>query len=120
MSKVNKIPEDMAKKIWLAGLGVYGLTNAKTKEKMTESEEKLSKEFEDLVSKGQKIENEMFGKVKEVEEKVKERLNKSIEEKKTFVKNVFGLKEDDKSKQIETLTAKVETLTEAIEKLSKK
>ena len=118
MSKVTKMTEEMAKKVWLAGLGIYSLTNEKTKEKMSEQEQRLAKEFEELVAKGQVIEDEMRGKVKEVEEKVKEKINKELDEKANLVKNVFGMKKENSEDKIDELTSKVDALTEVVAKLA--
>lgn len=118
MSKATKMTEEMAKKVWLAGLGIYSLTNEKTKEKMTEQEARLSKEFEQLVTKGQEVEDEMIGKVREVETKVKERVSKELDEKTSFVKNVFGLNKTKEENKIDELTSKVDALTEAVTKLA--
>lgn len=116
MKKTAQMTEDMAKKVWLAGLGVYSLTN----EKINKKEDELSKEFEELVEKGQAVEEEMFGKVKEVETKVKERLNSAIDTHTNLVKKVFGIKEDKSEEKIDELSAKVDALTEAVAKLAAK
>lgn len=120
MKKTAQMTEEMAKKVWLAGLGVYSLTNEKAKEKLNKKEEELSKEFEELVEKGQTVEDEMFGKVKEVEAKVKERLNKAIDTQTDFMKRVLGVKEDKSEEKIDELSAKVDALTEAVAKLAAK
>lgn len=68
MTKSSK-PEnaaDLARNIWLAGLGAYGKAWDQAQDRLEKAEKDTAKLFDDLVSKGQKIEKETQKKVQEV------------------------------------------------------
>jgi hypothetical protein len=105
--------ENLAKKIWLAGLGAYGrsLDNVQT------GYDKISGEslkvFEELVSKGEALQNETANEVKDkVKGKVKEgkdRFEARAEELKTKLSITSGIntKLDSLSKKIDQLSKKL-------------
>lgn len=103
--------EEVARKIWLAGLGAYG----KSFEEVQSQYEKLNGEttrlFEELVSKGAKLEAKTKVKLKE-----STAVNQRVEE----VRKKLGLdstntKTDTK---IDELSQKVDALTQAVNKIS--
>jgi polyhydroxyalkanoate synthesis regulator phasin len=108
--------EEMARKVWLAGLGAYG----KGYEELTGRIEALStdsnKLFDELVAKGQKLEAEGKVKVKEVRDDVasKTGLDSRIES----VRGKLGLDNNDTEQKIEDLSAKIDALTAAVAKLA--
>lgn len=112
LEKVNntiETAEEVARKIWLAGLGAYG----KSFEEMQSQYEKLNGEtsrlFDELVSKGQKLEAKTKVKLKE-----KTAVEKRVED----VRKKLGLDSADTDTKIDELSHKVDALTAAISKMS--
>jgi len=62
---------DMARKIWLAGIGAYGRAFSDAQESIAKMSDETSKYFEDLVSRGEEIESEVEARGREIAEKVK-------------------------------------------------
>jgi poly(hydroxyalkanoate) granule-associated protein len=112
LEKVNNTistAEDVARKIWLAGLGAYG----KSFEEIQSQYEKLNTEtgrlFEKLVSKGEKLEAGTKGKLK-----AKTAVEKRVDD----VRKKLGLDSSDTDTKIDELTQKVDALAESVSKLS--
>ncbi len=101
--------EEVARKIWLAGLGAYG----KGFEEIQSQYEKLNNEtshlFEDLVSKGEKL---------EADTKKKLKANGSVGKRVEDVRKTLGLDTSDIDAKIDRLTKKVDALTAAVNKIS--
>lgn len=109
--------EEMARKVWLAGLGAYG----KGFEELTGRFEALStdsnKLFEELVAKGEKLEAEGKTKVEEVKNDVVAKTE--IESRIESVRSKLGFTSTNSNdEKIEELSAKIDALTEAVAKLS--
>ncbi|RDV24634.1 hypothetical protein DXV75_13160 [Alteromonas aestuariivivens] len=102
--------EEFARKIWLAGLGAYG----KSVEEATGRYEKLSAEaskmFDELVKKGESLEDGAKSKLKETTSDVESRVSE--------VRKKLGLDVDHSDQKIEELSAKVDALTDAVAKLA--
>ncbi|GJL95112.1 MAG: hypothetical protein DHS20C05_15170 [Hyphococcus sp.] len=62
---------DMARKIWLAGIGAYGRAFSEAQESLAKVGEDSSKMFEDLVAKGEDIEDTVEERGRELVSKVK-------------------------------------------------
>lgn len=118
---------DLAKNIWLAGLGAYakamdgaqdqyGILTGKVKEAEEKAEKTTVTLFEDLVSKGKKIEETSQVKFTEAKEKA----TTSLEERLTQVKsNISGLPKlatGKKSEQLDEISEKLDTILAAISK----
>lgn len=124
MKKIDKVKEtastaeDMARKVWLAGLGAYG----KGYEELTGRIEALStdsnKLFEELVAKGKKLEKE--GKVKAEEVKNDVAAKTGFDSGLESVRTRLGLNNTDNDQKIEELSAKIDALTAAVAKLAAK
>ena len=118
MNNIDKIKEtastaeEMARKIWLAGLGAYGKGYEEVKGRIEALSTDSNKLFEELVVKGQKLETEGKGKVEEVVAKTE------IESRIETVRAKLGLNNTDNDLKIEELSSKIDTLTEAIAKLA--
>lgn len=122
MTNIDKIKEtastaeDMARKVWLAGLGAYG----KGYEELTGRFESLSSEsnklFDELVEKGQKLEAEGKVKVESVKNDVKAKTE--LETRIESVRAKLGLNNTDTDQKVEELSAKIDALTVAVAKLA--
>ena len=101
--------EEVARKIWLAGLGAYG----KGFEEIQSQYEKLNNEtshlFEDLVSKGEKL---------EADTKKKLKANGAVGKRVEDVRKTLGFDTSDIDAKIDKLSKKVDALTAAVNKIS--
>jgi polyhydroxyalkanoate synthesis regulator phasin len=110
--------EDMARKVWLAGLGAYGKGYEEVKGRFEALSTDSNKLFDELVVKGEKLETEGKGKVKEVTTKVAAKTE--IETRIETVRTKLGFNNTDSDKKIEELSNKIDALTAAVAKLSTK
>ena len=110
--------EDMARKVWLAGLGAYGKGYEEVKGRFETLSTDSNKLFDELVVKGEKLETEGKGRVEEVKTKVasKTELEARIE----TVRTKLGFNNTDSDKKIEELSDKIDALTAAVAKLASK
>jgi polyhydroxyalkanoate synthesis regulator phasin len=108
--------EDMARKVWLAGLGAYGKGYEEVKGRFETLSTDSNKLFDELVVKGEKLETEGKGRVEEVKTKVvsKTELEARIE----TVRTKLGFNNTDSDKKIEELSDKIDALTAAVAKLA--
>jgi polyhydroxyalkanoate synthesis regulator phasin len=121
MSKTDKIKEtattaeEMARKIWLAGLGAYGKGYEEAKGRIDSLSTDSNKFFDELVSKGEKLETEGKDKVNTFKSDVvaKADLDSRIE----AVRAKLRFTSSDS--KIEELSSKIDTLTAAVAKLVK-
>ena len=66
-----KIPtSDAARKIWLAGIGAYGRAFSEAQESLAKMSDDTSKLFEDLVERGEEIEDAVESKGRELAKRV--------------------------------------------------
>jgi polyhydroxyalkanoate synthesis regulator phasin len=110
--------EDMARKVWLAGLGAYGKGFEEVKGRFESLSTDSNKLFDELVIKGEKLEIEGKDKVKEVQTKVAAKTE--IETRIETVRNKLGLNNTDSDRKIEELSEKIDALTAAVAKLTAK
>ncbi len=110
--------EDMARKVWLAGLGAYGKGYEEVKGRFEALSTDSNKLFEELVIKGEKLETEGKDKVKEVQTKVAAKTE--IETRIETVRTKLGLNSTDSDQKIEELSTKIDALTAAVAKLAAK
>ena len=124
MSNIDKIKEtttsaeEMARKIWLAGLGAYGKGYEEVKGRIESLSTDSNKLFDELVVKGEKLEVEGKGKVKQVKDDVlaKTALESRIETVRS--KLGFTKADDNNDTKIEDLSSKIDGLTAAVAKLA--
>lgn len=124
MNNIDKIKEtasnaeEIARKIWLAGLGAYGKGYEEVKGRIETLSTDSNKLFDELVVKGQKLETEGKGKVAEVKDQVvaKTEIGSRIE----TVRTKLGLKSTNNDQKIEELGSKIDALTEAVAKFAAK
>lgn len=110
--------EDMARKVWLAGLGAYGKSYEEMKGRIEALTTDSNKLFDELVAKGEKLEAEGKGKVEEVKNEVVAKTE--IESRIETVRSKLGLNNTDNDQKIEELSAKIDALTAAVAKLATK
>jgi polyhydroxyalkanoate synthesis regulator phasin len=110
--------EDMARKVWLAGLGAYGKGYEEVKGRFEALSTDSNKLFDELVVKGEKLETEGKGKVKEVTTKVAAKTE--IETRIETVRTKLGFNNTDSDNKIEELSNKIDALTAAVAKLAAK
>lgn len=124
MSNIDKIKEraasaeDMARKVWLAGLGAYGKGYEEVKGRFETLSTDSNKLFDELVAKGAKLEAEGKGKIEEVKTKVADKTE--IDARIETVRTKLGLNNSDSEQKIEELSAKIDALTDAVAKLAAK
>jgi polyhydroxyalkanoate synthesis regulator phasin len=124
MSNIDKIKEtastaeEMARKIWLAGLGAYGKGYEEVKGRIESLSTDSNKLFDELVAKGQKLETEGKDKVEAVKNEVIAKTE--IESRIETVRAKLGFNSNDNDLKIEELSAKIDTLTTAVAKLAAK
>ncbi|MFT7409892.1 MAG: polyhydroxyalkanoate synthesis regulator phasin [Oleispira sp.] len=124
MSNIDKIKEtttsaeEMARKIWLAGLGAYGKGYEEVKGRFESLSTDSNKLFDELVVKGEKLEVEGKDKVKQVKDDVLAKTE--IESRIETVRSKLGFAKTDNSNdtKIEDLSSKIDALTAAVAKLA--
>ena len=110
--------EEMARKVWLAGLGAYGKGYEEVKGRFEALSSDSNKLFDELVIKGEKLEAEGKGKVEEVKTKVAAKTE--IEARIETVRTKLGLNNTDSDVKLAELNAKIDALTDAVAKLAAK
>ena len=122
MSEVKEIKEmaekasDLAKNIWLPGLGAYGKALDEAQGQYEKVAEKVNNEssrlFDELVAKGKKLEGETQEKLSEV----KEKSSASLEERLAQVKSSLSFtgKNGDVNSQLDDLSKKLDLVIEAL------
>jgi polyhydroxyalkanoate synthesis regulator phasin len=110
--------EEMARKVWLAGIGAYGKGYEEVKGRFEAFTTDSNSLFDELVVKGEMLESEGKGKVKEVQTKVAAKVE--IETRIETVRTKLGLNKTESDTKIEELNAKIEALTAAVAKLAAK
>ncbi|REL27636.1 hypothetical protein DXX93_14450 [Thalassotalea euphylliae] len=107
--------EELARKIWLAGIGAYGKGFDEAQGQYEKLNTEATKMFNELVEKGEKLEAD----AKEKYQTEKEKAKTSVETRVGEVRAKLGLDNGDTNQKIEELSAKIDTLTEALSKLEK-
>jgi polyhydroxyalkanoate synthesis regulator phasin len=117
--KVN-VAEDFARKIWLAGLGAYGKGYDEAKGRFEELNTDAAKVFDELVGKGEKLEAEAKKTFQQKTEELKGKADLNISERVAEVRQKLGLNATDNEDKIDELSAKIDALTDIVEKLTNK
>lgn len=113
-TKVNQA-EDLARKIWLAGIGAYGKGFDEAQGQYEKLNTEATKLFSDLVDKGEKLE----GEAKEKFQAETDSIKSNVEARVADVRSKLGLDKKDSDEKIEELSAKIDALTEAVAKMVK-
>jgi len=118
MNNINKIKgtassaEDVARKVWLAGLGAYGKGFEEIKGRMESLSTESNKLFDELVAKGKKLESEGKDIVEEVADEVVAKTE--IQSRIDTVRSKLGFNTTDNEQKIDELSAKIDALTLAV------
>jgi polyhydroxyalkanoate synthesis regulator phasin len=110
--------EEIARKVWLAGLGAYGKGYEEVLGRFEVLSVNSNKLFDELVVKGEKLETEGKSKVKDVQTKVA--VKTEIETRIETVRTKLGMNSTDREQKIEDLNTKIDALTAAVAKLTAK
>lgn len=107
---------DLAKNIWLAGLGAYGKALDEAHGQYEKVSEKVNKEssrlFDELVAKGKKLEGETQSKLSEVKEKSSANLEERLAQVKGSLN--FTSKNVEIMTQLEEVSSKLDLVLEAL------
>lgn len=112
---------ELAKNIWLAGLGAYGKAIDEAQGQFEKASEKVTQEsnrlFEELVAKGKQLEGDTQAKLAEV----KEKSSASLEERLAQVKESFSFstKSDDLAEKVDALSEKLDLIIASLGKDAK-
>ncbi len=128
MSKKPRKEIDIARKIWLAGIGAYGKAFNDAQDAYAKMGQETTKVFEDLVGKGSELENKVTDTAKKYVPKAAQMHKSNIEDRMERMKTALGMvgessvqnnKVDMIEERLDTIEAKLDTLLSAIEKLDK-
>jgi hypothetical protein len=111
--KVTEKASDIAKNIWLAGLGAYGKAFDEAQERYEKVSKDSSRLFDDLVAKGKKLEGTTSTKLSNARSST----TTSLEERISKVRHSLGFGQprvEDLAKQIEELNDKLDLIIETI------
>lgn len=122
MSETKDIKEmaekasDLAKNIWLAGLGAYGKALDEAQDQYEKVAEKVNTEssrlFDELVAKGKKLEGQTQDKLSEVKEKSSATLEDRLAQVKSSLS--FTHKNADLGSQLDDVSKKLDLVIEAL------
>ena len=104
------VAEDTARKIWLAGLGAYGKSVDTVQGQYEKINTDSNRIFNDLVAKGEALEQETKTKIKE---------KTAVDQRISDVRQKLGLDKSAQDTKLEDLSKKIDDLTEIVAKLAK-
>ncbi len=113
-TKVNQA-EELARKIWLAGIGAYGKGFDEVQGQYEKLNTESTKLFNELVNKGEMLEGEAKEKLQSETKSIKGNVDTRVAD----VRSKLGLDKNDSDEKIEALSAKIDALTEAVAKMAK-
>jgi polyhydroxyalkanoate synthesis regulator phasin len=105
---------EIAKNIWLAGLGAYGKALDQAQDRLDKVGKEPPRLFKDLVAKGEAFEDE----VKETITHAKESSTSSVEERIRKVRENFSLSLNPRQDEIAEINAKLDVLTAKIDAIA--
>lgn len=112
MAKSPKKDMDIARKIWLAGIGAYGRAIDDAQEAYAKVEMGTTKVFEELVGKGEQLENTVSVAAKKLAPEIMQKQRESMEDRMERMKAALGFAEvsADNAEQIEEIEARLEAI----------
>ncbi|MCX2979491.1 hypothetical protein EYC98_01300 [Halieaceae bacterium IMCC14734] len=116
-SNVSDKASEIAKNIWLAGLGAYGKAFDEAQDRLDKASKEPPRLFKDLVKKGEELEGEVRGSIATIRKSrtssVEERIKKVRE---NFHLNLGGRQDELKEihSRLDQMDAKLDALTAAL------
>jgi len=111
--KVTEKASDIAKNIWLAGLGAYGKAFDEAQVRYEKASKDTSRMFDELVAKGKKLEGTTTTKIS----KARENTSSTLEDRIAKVRQSLGFGQptvEDLARQVEELSEKLDLIIDAI------
>ena len=117
MSDKPKKELDVARKIWLAGIGAYGRAIGDATEAYAKMGRETTKVFEDLVGKGEELEGKVSMAAKAYVPEFAEKQRAQVEDRMERMKAALGLSEAtaDQQEHIERIEERLDALEEKID-----
>ncbi len=110
---VSDKASEIAKNIWLAGLGAYGKALDEAQERLDKASKEPPRLFKDLVKKGEALEDEVRETVSTAQSKTS-----SVEERIRKVRENFNLNLNPRQEEIAELNDKVDALTAKVDAIA--
>ena len=110
---VSDKASEIAKNIWLAGLGAYGKALDEAQERLDKASKEPPRLFKDLVKKGEALEDEVRETVSTAQSKTS-----SVEERNRKVRENFNLNLNPRHEEIAELNDKVDALTAKVDAIA--
>ena len=112
MSDTPKKDKDIARKIWLAGIGAYGRAFNDAQEAYSKMGKETAKVFEELVGKGEDLEDKVTSAAKQYVPAVAEKHKATVEDRMERMKAALGFAEtaSDQQDRIEALEDRLESI----------
>ena len=114
--KVSDKASEIAKNIWLAGLGAYGKAVDDAQDRLERVTRQPPRLFRDLVKKGEALEEE----VRESLSNARDAGRESVEERIRRVRENFSFSTESQSEDLAAILDKLDALTKKVNALTKK
>lgn len=114
-----KTPADTARKIWLAGIGAYGKAFTDAQESLAKVTGDTSKAFEELVAKGEEIEDTVEARGRELAKRVTApsfSIDERIKEMRARLK-LGGDDDGDNDERLDAIEARLDAIDEKLDML---
>ena len=112
---VSDKASEIAKNIWLAGLGAYGKAFDEAQDRLDKATKEPPRLFKDLVKKGEELEEE----VRDSLASIRKTSTSSVEERIRKVRENFNLNLTNRSAELTEINAKLDALTAKVDALSR-
>ena len=114
-SNVTDKASEIAKNIWLAGLGAYGKAFDEAQDRLDKASKEPPRLFKDLVKKGEQLEDE----VRESLSSIRKSRTSSVEERIRKVRENFHLGLTGRGDELAEINAKLDALTAKVDELTR-
>ncbi len=111
---------DVARKIWLAGIGAYGRALGDAQERVTKVGKQTTQVFEDLVSKGEDLEEKFGRPAKKAGQKLGTDALHSFEDRMHRMRSVLGLSgeaAEETDQRLSAMEKKLDTIEAKLDRL---
>ena len=114
-SNVSDKASEIAKNIWLAGLGAYGKAVDEAQDRLDKAAKEPPRLFKDLVEKGARLEDE----VRDSLSNIRKSSTSSVEERIKNVRESFNFSFAGRGDELAEINAKLDALTTKVDELSR-